>query len=105
MDLISAADVEMRAPHGPQQWGPWTLNKRTKCLVIKPYPNKTSYEIALREITTLAEMVGWIDHISQKTWPTDPTTATWTNEEMVAGLVHALLYNVEWRGMLSTRRA
>jgi len=60
-DLAKAAIRQL--DHG-KQWGKWSLDSSTQCLVHAD----TRYEVGLREMTTCGHMLDWIMQVASKSW-------------------------------------
>jgi hypothetical protein len=86
--MHSMADVKPKRRHHRDRRAGWEhhTNNTLTSHVGGPY----TYGIDLDEMTSLHELVDWIDHMSTKTWVTP---------DVLSGLVHALLANVSWRDL------
>jgi hypothetical protein len=62
-DLLSKPKAETG-----DNWGKWVYNEKHHTLHFAP--NDNNYEIRLRDIRTAEDLVGWLDHLSEKTWMT-----------------------------------
>lgn len=78
--LISAQEF-LKRPRRTPQFGGWSLDRRTLCLVLRDVNGDDLYEIDLERCRTSAQLLDWVMQVAGKLWATDA---------VLAGLVRAL---------------